>query len=203
MSGVQYEKQKGREKNEKAAQFPVLSSQILAAINNTNTHPCSSSMRTHTHTHTHTHAYTEKKSTTRRKCLFCLIFSCIWRNHFHFDVTNFVLFTHLLPVSIPEARITRGHRATSSRPAWATLNPTWLAGFQQANLIFLNTGLCFSFITAGARRRVAGLGGKAELIGLPEKPVDLNMKGGIIIIIKKKNTCMCSLRWWPNGKTWI
>lgn len=29
-----------------------------------------------------------------------------------------------------------------------------------------------------------GLGGKAELIGLPEKPVDLNMKGGIIIIKK-------------------
>lgn len=27
-----------------------------------------------------------------------------------------------------------------------------------------------------------GLGGKAELIGLPENPVDLNMKGGIIII---------------------
>lgn len=28
-----------------------------------------------------------------------------------------------------------------------------------------------------------GLGGKAKLIGLPEKPGDLNMKGGII---KKK-----------------
>lgn len=27
-----------------------------------------------------------------------------------------------------------------------------------------------------------GLGGKAELIGLPENPVDLNKKGGIIII---------------------
>lgn len=34
-----------------------------------------------------------------------------------------------------------------------------------------------------------GLGGKTELIGLPEKPVDLNMKGGII-----KNTYMYSLR---------
>lgn len=42
-----------------------------------------------------------------------------------------------------------------------------------------------------------GLGGKAELIGLPEKPADLNMKGGRII---KKNTYICSLRRWLNEK---
>lgn len=36
-----------------------------------------------------------------------------------------------------------------TEPAWTILNPTRLTGFQQANLIFLNTGLCFSFITAG------------------------------------------------------
>lgn len=33
-----------------------------------------------------------------------------------------------------------------------------------------------------------GLRAKAELIGLPEKPVDLNMNVGIIIITKKIHT---------------
>lgn len=89
------------------------------------------------------------------------------------------------------AAITGGLRDNACGSAWAVFNPTWLVGFQQANLIFLNTGLCFSFITAGSGGELRGLGGKAELIGLPEKPVDLNTKGRIIII---KNTCMCSLR---------
>lgn len=57
---------------------------------------------------------------------------------------------------------------------------TWLCGFRQANLIFLNTGLCFSFITAEAGEELQG---KAELIGLAEKPVDLKYEGRIIIII--------------------
>lgn len=43
----------------------------------------------------------------------------------------------------------------------------WLTRFPQVNLIFLNTGLCFSFITAGADREFAGLGwGEAQLMGL-------------------------------------
>lgn len=33
-----------------------------------------------------------------------------------------------------------------------------------------------------------GLGGKAELTGLPENPGDLNMKGGIVI--KKIHICV-------------
>lgn len=46
------------------------------------------------------------------------------------------------------------------------------------------------------RVRSWGGGGEAELMGLPEKPVDLNLKGGMIIIIvkKKKNTYTHSLR---------
>lgn len=133
----------------------------------------------------HTHTCSEKKINGMQKmCYFVLSDFCLHlKEPFSFRCQRLCTFHTSPPRLHPEARITRGHRATSSRPAWATLNPTWLAGFQQANLIFLNTGLCFSFITAGARRRVVGLGGKAELIGLPENPVDLNMKGGIIIII--------------------
>lgn len=71
----------------------------------------------------------------------------------------------------------RGQAATLLQ-GWprTILNPAQLAGFQQANLIFLNTGLCFSFITAGAGGESKGYRGKAQLIGLPEKPEDLNIK---------------------------
>lgn len=82
----------------------------------------------------------------------------------------------------------RGQRAASSGPAESILNPAWLCGFRQANLIFLNTGLRFSFITAEARR-VAGLQGKAELIGLPEELADLKYEGRIIII-KMMGVCL-------------
>lgn len=70
-------------------------------------------------------------------------------------------------------------RASSHPPpglARTIFNPVQLAGFQQANLIFLNTGLCFSFITAGAGGESKGYRGKAQLIGLLEKPEDLNIK---------------------------
>jgi len=96
---------------------------------------------------------------------------------FHLDARRHLVllqtcaFYTSLPVSVhPE--ITGGLRDDACGSASAILNPTWLVGFQQANLIFINTGLCFSFITAGSGgelwgffyycwiwRRVVGLGG--------------------------------------------
>lgn len=98
---------------------------------------------------------------------------------FHAEMNHFVA---ELCLSHPDGQsgMPGGQTVASPGPAETSLNPTWLCGFRQANLIFLNTGLCFSFITAEAGEELQG---KAELIGLPEKPVDLKYEGRVIIII--------------------
>lgn len=99
--------------------------------------------------------------------------------HLHTDILGpFTPSSLSPPFSYPAADCDY-QRASSHPPpglARTILNPAQLAGFQQANLIFLNTGLCFSFITAGAGGESKGYRGKAQLIGLLEKPVDLNIK---------------------------
>lgn len=54
----------------------------------------------------------------------------------------------------PEPRSPGGTELPLLGQAKPFLIQLWLARFPQVNLIFLNTGLCFSFITAGADREL-------------------------------------------------